>query len=78
MEQYEEKYGDMKNKMNQIQSKVKAMEEKYEAGFRSLWNVMSMTESAFFDHMKEHKMRDIARNQQIQETRKESFFRFWK
>ena len=31
------------------------MEDKYESGFKSLWNVLSMTEEAFFDHIKEHK-----------------------
>ena len=43
MEKYEEKYGDVNEKILHLQHKIRAMEEKYESGFKSLWNVMSMT-----------------------------------
>ena len=55
MEKYEEKYGDANEKITHLQHKMRAMEDKYESGFKSLWNVLSMTESAFFDHIKEYK-----------------------
>jgi hypothetical protein len=50
-----EKYEDVSDRINLLQQKIRSMEDKYEAGFKSLWNVMSMTESALFDHIKEHK-----------------------
>lgn len=38
-----EKYEDVSDKINCIQQKIKGMEDKYETGFKSLWNVLSMT-----------------------------------
>lgn len=32
------------------------MEEKYETNFKSLWNVMSMTEAVVFDNLRENKV----------------------
>ena len=43
MEKYEEKYGDVNEKILHLQHKIRAMEDKYESGFKSLWNVLSMT-----------------------------------
>lgn len=50
-------YDDFVYKVNELQRKVKAMEEKYETNFKSLWNVLSMTESAMFDYIKENKVK---------------------
>lgn len=33
------------------------MEDKYETNLNSIWNVLSITESAIFDHLKETKER---------------------
>lgn len=38
-----EKCEDVIDKVNSIQKKVKAMEDRYETNFKSLWNVLSMT-----------------------------------
>jgi hypothetical protein len=38
-----EKYEDVSDKISCIQQKIKGMEDKYETGFKSLWNVLSMT-----------------------------------
>ena len=31
------------------------MEDKYETNLKSIWNVLSITESALFDHLKQFK-----------------------
>ena len=63
---------------------MRSMEDKYETGFKSLWNVLSMTEEAFFDHLKEHKQQikeqEIAMSLTKSQSKEkgESFFNFWK
>ena len=82
IEVYEEKYSDFIEKINSIQAKMRSMEDKYESGFKSLWNVLSMTEEAFFAHLKQHKqMKEkeqamVAKSQNIEKG--EYFFKFWK
>lgn len=75
-------YDDFVSKVNELQRKVKAMEEKYETNFKYLWNVLSMTESAMFDYIKESKMRiEREKDKQVKETEKDkekSVFSFWK
>lgn len=36
-------YEDFVQKLSELQKKVRAMEDKYETNFKSLWNVLSMT-----------------------------------
>jgi hypothetical protein len=40
-----------------IDKRLKGMEDKYETNLNSIWNVLSITESAIFDHLKETKER---------------------
>ena len=47
-----ERYEDVIEKVQEIQKKVRALEDRYETNFKSLWNVLSMTEAAVFDHIK--------------------------
>jgi RNAse (barnase) inhibitor barstar len=50
-----ERYEDVVDKVKEIQKKVKGLEDRYETNFKSLWNVLSMTEAVVFDHIKENK-----------------------
>jgi hypothetical protein len=36
-----------------IDRRLKGMEDKYETNLNSIWNVLSITEGAIFDHLKE-------------------------
>ena len=38
-----------------IDKRLRSMEEKYQTNLKSIWNVLSITESAIFDHLKEEK-----------------------
>lgn len=38
-----ERYEDVIDKVQEVQKRVKGLEEKYETNFKSLWNVLSMT-----------------------------------
>lgn len=40
-----------------VDKRLKAMEDKYETNLNSIWNVLSITEGAIFDHLKETKER---------------------
>lgn len=50
-----EKYEDVVDRVYEIQKKVKGLEDRYETNFKSLWNVLSMTEAAVFEHIKENR-----------------------
>jgi hypothetical protein len=54
-------YDDFVEKVIELQKKVKNMEEKYETNFKSLWNVLSMTEGAIFDFIKDSKGKEKQR-----------------
>ena len=41
-----------------IDRRMKSMEEKYETNLKSIWNVLSITESAIFDHLKDSKSKN--------------------
>lgn len=51
-------YDGVIGKVSDLHKKVKAMEEKYETNFKSLWNVLSMTESAVFEYIRDTKLRE--------------------
>lgn len=53
-----ERCEDVLDKVNDIQKKIRAMEDRYETNFKSLWNVLSMTEAVVFDHIKENKLKN--------------------
>jgi hypothetical protein len=36
-----------------VDKRLKNMEDKYETNLKSIWNVLSITESAIFDHLKD-------------------------
>ena len=43
-----DKYENVEEKLHEITKKVKSLEDRYETNFKSLWNVLSMTEAAVF------------------------------
>ena len=45
----------IEEKMILVDKRLRSMEDKYETNLKSLWNVLSITESAIFDHLKEVK-----------------------
>lgn len=59
---YLERYEDTIDKVNELQKKVRALEDRYETNFKSLWNVLSMTEAAVFDHIKENKQKALKKS----------------
>lgn len=76
-----ERYEDVVEKVNEIQKKVRALEDRYETNFKSLWNVLSMTESAVFDHIKENKQKAMKKGdgKETVSTGRDSFLSaFWK
>lgn len=52
-----EQYDSVVERIAEIQRKIKTMEDKYETNFKSLWNVLSMTESAVFDYIRDNKLK---------------------
>jgi hypothetical protein len=42
----------IEEKLNSIDKRLRSMEDKYETNLKSIWNVLSITESAIFDHLK--------------------------
>ena len=50
-----EKYEDVVDRVYDMQKKMKGLEDRYETNFKSLWNVLSMTEAAVFEHIKENR-----------------------
>ena len=52
-----EKYEDVVDRVYDMQKKMKGLEDRYETNFKSLWNVLSMTEAAVFEHIKENRQK---------------------
>jgi hypothetical protein len=42
----------IEERLGHLEGRVKSMEDKYETNLKSIWNVLSITEGALFDHLK--------------------------
>jgi hypothetical protein len=43
-----------------LERRLKTMEDKYETNLKSIWNVLSITEGAVFDHLKQCRQQEKA------------------
>lgn len=74
-----ERYEDVVEKVQGISKKVKSMEDRYQTNFKSLWNVLSMTEEAVFEHIRLNKMNHSTSSLPKEKEKDKSFIDiFWK